>query len=90
MVEDLTLLRQKPLYYLKKECDVKLVQCHTYNGKIRMKKASASGHENKRVGDWITITSTENLFKLGVNSDFEKLDLKSLLFNCEFNPDANE
>ena len=61
-----------------------------YNSKIRMKKASVSGDENEGIGDWMTITSTEYLFKLWVNLDFEKLDYKPLLFNCEFNSDANE
>ena len=55
-----------------------------------MKKASASGDKNEGVGDWITITSTEDLFKLGVKLDFEKLNYKPLLFNREFNHDANE
>ena len=55
-----------------------------------MKKASASGDENEGVGDWFKITSPEDLFKLCVDLDFETLDYKSLLFNCEFDPDANE
>ena len=38
VVEDLTSLKKKLLYYVKKECDGKCVHCHTYNGKIRMKK----------------------------------------------------
>ena len=55
-----------------------------------MKKASANGDENEGVCDWITITSAVDLFKLGDELDFEKLDNKPLLFNCEFYPDANE
>ena len=38
-----------------------------------MKKASACGDENEAVGNWITITSTEDLFKLGFDLDFEKI-----------------
>ena len=55
-----------------------------------MKKASANGDENEGICDWITITSAVDLFKLGDELDFEKLDNKPLLFNCEFYPDANE
>ena len=55
-----------------------------------MKKALDNGNKNKGISDCITITSTEDLFTLGVNLDFEKLDYKLLLFNCELNTDANE
>ena len=40
MTEDLTPLRSKLLRYVKKECDNDFVLCHSYNGKIRMKKSA--------------------------------------------------
>ena len=83
-------MSQKLVYYVKKERDVKFVQCHMFSGKIRMKNALANGDKNEGVGDWITIISSENLFKPSVDLDFEKLYYKLLLFNFELNLDANE
>ena len=40
ITEDLTPLRSKLLRYVKKECDNDFVLCHSYNGKIRMKKSA--------------------------------------------------
>ena len=40
ITEDLTPLRIKLFHYLKNECFNQFVMVHTYNGKIRMKKAA--------------------------------------------------
>ena len=40
ITEDLTPLRSKLLNYVKNECDGKFVLCHTYNGRIRMKRSA--------------------------------------------------
>ena len=40
ITEDLTPLCSKLLNYVKNECDGKFVLCHTYNGRIRMKRSA--------------------------------------------------
>ena len=86
VVEDITPLRQKLLNYVKNECDGEFVLCHTY-GKIRMKKSArkngdlSNDDKDEGIGDWITITSPDDLFKHDINIDFEKLDYLPLEIN---------
>ena len=40
ITEDLTPLHSKLLNYVKNDCDGKFVLCHTYNGRIRMKRST--------------------------------------------------
>ena len=40
ITEDLTSLRSKLLSYVKNKCNGDFVLCHTYNGKIRMKRSA--------------------------------------------------
>ena len=59
---------------------IEFVLCHTYNGKIRMKKSArkngdlSNDDKDEGIGDWITITSPDDVFKHDINIDFEKLD----------------
>ena len=87
VVEDITPLRQKLLNYVKNECDGEFVLCHTYNGKIRMKKSArkngdlSNDDKDEGIDDWITITRPDDLFKHDINIDFEKLDYLPLKIN---------
>ena len=81
ITEDLTPLRSKLLRYVKKECDNDFVLCHSYNGKIRMKKSAQKAGlpldkngNDQGTGKWLTITSVDDLFKINVDVDFEKLN----------------
>ena len=85
ITEDLTPLRSKILQYVKKQCNNNFVLCHTYNGKIRMKKSAKKegliGEDEKDEGSgpWLSISSPEDFFKLDIDIDFKKLILKSLI-----------
>ena len=88
ITEDLTPLRSKLLNYMKNDCERKfLLCCHTYNGKIRMKKSAleqgvlTDGSKDEGTGNWIVVLSPKDLFRLDINVDFAKLDYKPMLFN---------
>ena len=88
ITEDLTPLCIKLFYYLKNECCNQFVMIHTYNGKIRMKKAaqqtdveSNSHNQDKGIGNWLTVTSPDDLFKFNIDIDFKKLNYNLLNFN---------
>lgn len=88
ITEDLTPLRSKLLRYVKNECEDQFVLCHTINGKIRMKKSAVkngqmiNSHEkDPGIGKWITINSPDDLFKIGIDINFDKLGFQPLLFN---------
>ena len=73
ITEDLTPLRIKLFRYLKNECCNQFVMVHTYTGKIRMKKAaqqtgvvSNSHNRDKGIGNWLTVTSPDDLFKINI------------------------
>ena len=81
--EDLTQLRYKLLNYVKNKCDDRFAMCHSYNGRIRMKEAAI---DNSRIsskkegkGNLIVISSTDDLFKLGI--DFKELVYQPLFIN---------
>ena len=86
--EDLTPMRAKLLKYVKNECEGRFVQCHTINGKIRMKKSVKEdgvilkdGEVDKGTGNWIVVTSPEDMFKHHIDVNFEKLNYHPLLIN---------
>jgi len=89
ITEDLTPLRSKLLNYVKKECDNEFVMCHTYNGKVKMKKSAKKAglinddERDQGTGPWLTISSPDDFFKVGVDIDFNKLNYKPLLYNSE-------
>ena len=91
ITEDITPLRSKLLYYIKNECEGRFVLCHTLNGRIRMKKSAkyegkiGKNEEDEGIGDWITISTPDDLFKHNVNLDFKKLNYLPLLFNDDAN-----
>ena len=73
--------------YVKNDCEGKFVLCLTYNGRIRMKKSAleqgvlTDGSKDEGTGNWIVISSPEDLFRLDVNVGFSKLDNKPMLIN---------
>ena len=93
ITEDLTPLRSKLLYYVKHHCDEKFVMCHTRNGNILMKKSanyskaqhSKSTEKVEGMGDWLVVSTPDDLFKLDIDVDFTKLNYKPLLFNLDLN-----
>ena len=80
IIEDLTPLRSKLLRYATKECNNDFVLCHSHNGKIRMKKSALKtgfpldkNGNDQGTGKWLTVTSVDDLFKINVDVDFDKL-----------------
>ena len=86
-IKDLTPLRSKLLRYVKKECDNDFVLCHSYNSKIRMKSAQKAGlpldknGNDQGTGKWLTIALVDDLFKINVDVDFEKLNYLPFKYN---------
>ena len=87
ITEDLTPLRSKLLNYVKNECDGKFVLCHTYNGRIRMKRSAreqgvlTNGNKHEGTGNWIVISSPDDFFPHDIDVEFAKLDYKPMLIN---------
>ena len=94
ITEDLTPLRSKLLNYVKNDCDGKFVLCHTYNGRIRMKRSAREqgvltvDGKDEGTGNWIVISSPDDLFRLDVEVDFAKLNYKPLLINRDDHYDS--
>ena len=78
--EDLTPLQAKTLKYVKEVGRNKFVLFHNINEKIRMKQSAQElGTINNNEGDigmrnWQTIDSFDDLYKHGINLDFDKLN----------------
>ena len=89
LTEDLTSLRAKMIKYVKEVGKNKFVLFHTINGKIRMKQSAREAgtitniERDTGTGNWLTIDSPDDLFKYGMNIDFDKLDYTPLKFNIE-------
>ena len=88
ITEDLTPLRSKLLRYVEKECDNDFVLCHSRNGKIRMKKSAQraglpleKNGNDQETGKWLTITSVDDVFKINVDVDFNKLNYLPFKYN---------
>ena len=94
MTEDLTPLSSKLLNFVKNDCDGKFVLCHTYNGRIRMKRSGfeqgvlTDGGKDEGTGNCIVILSPDDLFYLDVDVDFAKLNNKPMLFNKDNHYDS--
>ena len=76
------------LQYVKKECDNDLVLCHSCNGKIPMKKSAQKAGlsldkngNDQGTGKWLIITSVDDVFKINVDVDFEKLNYLPFKYN---------
>ena len=74
--EDLTQFRAKLLWYVKKKCDGRFVNCHTRNGDIYVKLKEAQGQED----DWVVFKTPEDLFKYHIDSDFSLINATYLKF----------
>ena len=89
LTEDLTSLRAKILKYVKKVGKNQFVLFHTVNGKIRIKQSAreagtiTNNESDTDTGNWLTIDSPDDLFKYGMNIDFDKLYYTPLKFNIE-------
>ena len=90
----MTILKSRLLNYVKNECDDNFVLYHTRNGKIRMKRCAKEGKlikENEKdfgIGNWLVISSPDDLFSHGIDVNLAKLDYIPLLINnenCELN-----
>ena len=98
ITEDLTQLRFKLLNYVKNNCDNRFVMCHSHNGKIRMKESARTADnntnrngegkglrkkdKNEGKGNWIVVSSPDDLFNLGIdNIDFKALNYQPLFIN---------
>ena len=97
ITEDLTPLRSKLLNYIKYECNDEFVLCHSYNGKIRMKKSSIKAGlpldkngKDQGTGKWLTVSSIDDLFKYNVDIDFEKLNYLPLKYNNNLATDQSD
>ena len=81
----MTTLRSKLFNYIKNKCNGEFVLVHIYNGSIRAKRSALNmandGKKDDKIGDWLTINSTDDLFKFNIDLDFEKLGYKPLLIN---------
>ena len=73
------------LKYVKKVGKNKFVFFHTINEKIRMKQSGTiNNNENDAgTGNRLTIESPDDLFKYGININFDKLNHTFLKFNIE-------
>ena len=89
LTEDLTSLQAKMLKYVKEVGKNKFVLFHTINGKILMKQSAweagaiTNNESDTGTGNQLTIDSPDDLFKYGMNIDFDKLNYTSLKFNIE-------
>ena len=89
LTEDLTSSRAKMLKYVKEVGKNKFVLFHTINGKIRMKQSAqeagtiTNNESDTGARNWLTIDSPDDLFKHGMNIDFDKLNYIPLKFNIE-------
>ena len=78
ITEDINPLRSKLLHYVKNECGEKFVLCHTINGRIKIKKSAkyegkiGNNEKDEGIGDWITISTPDDLFKHNIDVDFQK------------------
>ena len=76
ITEDLCPSRSTLLWYMKKHCNGNFLQCHTIEGKIKAKVKGGNGN-------WITVSSPDDLFKYydEIDIDFlnEKLKKYSIL-----------
>ena len=77
ITEDLTQFRSKLLWFVKKKCGGKFVNCHTRNGEIYAQLKDAQGHDD----DFITIKSPEDLFKYDIDVDFNLINDNYLRFS---------
>ena len=59
----IVMFRHELLNYVKTKCNHRFVMCHSYNGKIKMKKAG------KEKGKWIIVTSPDGLSIYSSNID---------------------
>ena len=61
------------------------------NGRIRIKKSAkykgniGNNEKDEEIGDWITISTPDGLFKHSIDVDFQKLNYLPLLFNDDAN-----
>ena len=77
ITEDLTQYRSKLLWYIKKKCDGRFVNCHTRNGDIYVQLKEAQSQND----DWHKIKSPEDLFKFNIDVDYSVFNDEYLRFS---------
>ena len=68
IVEDLTPLRSKLLWYAKNQCNGKFKNCHTKNGKILAQT------EQSKPNEWISLSTPEDFHAHNVNIDLKMIN----------------
>ena len=68
IVEDLTPLRSKLLWYAKNQCDNKFQNCHTKEGRILAQTSQSKPSE------WISLSTPDDFHKHGVDIDVDILN----------------
>ena len=83
----------KLLHYIEQESNNnKFVQGHATNGKICLKQSAVKeglsldeNGKDPKTGNWMTIASPDDLFKLNIDTDFEKLNYDPFWYNINGN-----
>ena len=88
--EDLTPLRIQLFNYVKRELKDDFVMCHTFDGKIRMKKSARKAgklirndEKDTGVGNCIWISNPDDFCQHHIDIDFNKLNYAPLEFNVK-------
>ena len=68
IVEDLTPLRSKLLWYAKNRCHGKFINCHTKEGKILAQTSESLP------GEWISLSSPEDFHRHGIDLDIKVIN----------------
>ena len=68
IVEDLTPLRSKLLWYAKHQCNGKFINCHTKNGKILAQTSQSKPNE------WISLSNPDEFPAHGIKLDLELIN----------------
>ena len=65
--------------------------CHTFNGKVRMKKSARKAgklirndEKDTGVGNWILISNPDDFFQHHIDIDINKLNYAPLEFNVKY------
>ena len=82
--EDLTPMRSRLLWYMKKKCSTKFTKVHSRDGVIKAKKEGADSAEDP----WLSIKTPDDLFPhLDEGDDFNFRDFNENLYGMQILPD---
>ena len=89
ITKGITQVRSKLFNYVKNHCNGEFVNVHTLNSRVPMKKSARKcgkpkqGENDEGIGNWLYVTSPDNLFKLNINADLKLLNYHPLIFNVD-------